>query len=343
MWNNQRGKIIILIISILIVITALFSARYGAVKLSLDDILQSFDFNYSNKTAANLNQRIFMNIRLPRILLCLFVGAGLAVGGVLLQSLFQNPIVEPGLIGTSSGAALGAAFYFVAGESFLSSLGSWALPLAACLGGIISTAIVFMLASSKHEGKSSILLMLLTGLAINALCMSGIGFLSYIARDPQARSITFWGMGTFSGSNWNALWIVGTTTIISIIVSLRYAKDLNALMLGDSEANILGVNTNKLKIRVLLINVIMVAVATSFVGVISFVGLIVPHILRMLQGSNNRFLIIGSALLGGFILCLADFFARIIVSPAELPIGIITSLVGVPIFIYLLRKNTYLF
>jgi iron complex transport system permease protein len=173
--------------------------------------------------------------------------------------------------------------------------------------------------------------------------MSGVGFLSYIARDPQARSITFWNLGTLSGANWSSVFIVGFTSIVCTIISLYFAKHLNSLILGEEEAKYLGVNIRQLKFKVLLINVIMVATATAFVGVISFVGLIVPHLLRICNGSDNRYLIRNGALLGGIVLCLSDLVARIVLSPAELPIGIVTSFIGVPVFVYLLRQKNYFF
>jgi iron complex transport system permease protein len=289
-----------------------------------------------------LDQRIFIQLRLPRAILCLLVGACLGVGGTLMQALFRNPIVEPGLVGTSSGAAFGAALFYVFGALLKVNFGGWTLPLAACVGGVVSTYIVFALAHTKHEGRSSILRLLLTGLAINALFMSGIGFLSYVARDPQARSIIYWNLGTLSGANWNAVVVVGAATVLGLIPAIANAKPLNALMIGEEEAVALGVNVRRLKWIVLTINVIMVAIATAFTGVISFVGLIVPHILRILRGPDNRFLILGSALLGGTLLSVADLIARVLLRPAELPIGIVTAAVGVPVFVSLLRTREYL-
>lgn len=326
-----------------VLFVAVLCGKYGAVVISTDEIASAV-YKYATATeATELNERIFFDIRLPRVILCVFVGASLAVGGTLMQALFLNPIVEPGLIGTSSGAAFGSACYIVlsATLSFPGSAGM--LSLASAAGAALSTSLVFALSTSRQSGKSAIVSLLLTGLAVNALFMSGVAFLSYIARDPQARSITFWSLGTLSGANWLAVLITGVSTIACIGLSMSYAKDLNALMIGSSEATYLGVNVRKLKIIVLSINIILVAVATAFVGIISFVGLIVPHILRMTTGSDNRHLIIRSALLGAIVLSLADLLARMVVRPAELPIGIVTSLVGVPVFIYLLRKRDYLF
>jgi iron complex transport system permease protein len=271
------------------------------------------------------------------------VGASLGVGGTLMQALFRNPIVEPGLVGTSTGAAFGSALFFVLGGALHFSANIWSLPVAACIGGVISTYLVFVLARSREDGRASIVMLLLTGLAVNALFMSAIGFLSYIARDPQARSITFWSLGSLSGASWKAVAVVAFSTFAGTIAALRYAKELNALMIGEEEATYLGVNVNRLKWIILSINVVIVAVATAFTGVISFVGLIVPHILRMMRGADNRFLIIGSALMGAMLLSLADLIARLSLRPAELPIGIVTSVVGVPVFLYLLRRRQYVF
>lgn len=325
------------------VILLALSIRFGAVDFTLNDIWLGLISALPGQPEATLDQRIFFELRLPRAVLCMFVGASLGVGGTLMQALFRNPIVEPGLVGTSSGAALGSALFFVIGGVFSFGTSFWALPLAACVGGVISTYLVFLLARSRDEGRASIVMLLLTGLAINALCMSAIGFLSYLARDPQARSITFWSLGTLAGASWKAVAAVGLTTTAGTLIALRYGKQLNALMIGEEEATYLGVNVNRLKWIILSINVVIVAVATSFVGVISFVGLIVPHILRMLRESDNRFLIAASALLGAIILTLADLAARLIIRPAELPIGVVTSVVGVPIFLYLLRRRQYVF
>lgn len=339
--RSQKALIIGLTFATLIVLAA--SIRYGAIDFSLADIGHALASLFPGQPEATLNQRIFLELRLPRAVLCALVGASLGVGGTLMQALFRNPIVEPGLVGTSSGAAFGSAFFFVLGGVFDFGSSFWSLPLAACLGGILSTYLVFVLARSREDARASVVMLLLTGLAINAIFMSAIGFLSYIARDPQARSITFWSLGTLSGASWRAVQIVAFSTVGGTLVALRYAKQLNALMIGEEEASYVGVNVNRLKWTVLSINVLIVAVATAFTGVISFVGLIVPHILRMMGGADNRYLIMGSALLGATLLTLADLLARVVLRPAELPIGIVTSAVGVPIFLFLLRRRQYVF
>ncbi|MBS1655899.1 MAG: iron ABC transporter permease, partial [Bacteroidetes bacterium] len=216
-------------------------------------------------------------------------------------------------------------------------LGPYLLPLFAFAGGFLATIIVYKL--SNIFGKTNVNTMLLAGIAVNALANGGTGFFSYIARDPQARSITFWNLGTLSGADWHGAILVAISTSIGILICLRYSKSLNALLLGEEEAGYLGVNTEKLKWQVILINTFVVAMATSIVGVISFLGLIVPHLLRMLKSSDNRFLIIGSALLGAILLNFADMVARVLVAPSEFPIGIITAFVGAPVFLFILIKN----
>jgi len=342
MKARSSDRLWLLVLFVIMMVTTAFSIRYGAIDFSAHDMVTAGAGKLAGSNDLTLDQRIFVQLRLPRAILCLLVGACLGVGGTLMQALFRNPIVEPGLVGTSSGAAFGAALFYVFGALLKVTLGGWTLPFAACAGGVLSTYMVFALAHTKSEGRSSILRLLLTGLAINALFMSGIGFLSYIARDPQARSIIYWNLGTLSGADWNSVFAVGLATLIGLVPAIVYAKPLNALMIGEDEAIALGVNVSRLKWVVLTINVIMVAVATAFTGVISFVGLIVPHILRILRGPDNRFLILGSALLGGTLLSIADLVARVSFRPAELPIGIVTAVVGVPVFLSLLRSREYL-
>lgn len=341
--KTRKTKLTGTILFLLLFLFALISAKYGAVEISTEHIINALLHTWEGTELTDLNERIFILIRLPRVLMGIFAGAALAVGGVLMQAFFRNPIVEPGLVGTSSGAALGAALYFVLGSAFQFHSGEWTLPFAACLGGIAATALVFYLSHSARENTSHVVPLLLTGIAMNALCMSGVGFLSYIARDPQARSITFWNLGTLSGSYWEGLFFVTGVTMFCLFLSLKYARELNALMLGEQEARHLGIHITHLKIKVLLLNVMMVSVVTAFVGVIGFVGLIVPHILRMLLGSDNRSLIWSGAILGALVLTISDISARLLLAPAEIPIGIITSVIGVPVFMVLLRRTHYFF
>ena len=331
-----------MILLLLLVVCIVLSACVGAVDLSLVEIVDLIKHKsgLSGNMVNSIHEGLFFEIRLPRTFLCLFVGAALSVSGTLMQSLFRNPIVEPGLIGTSAGSALGAALVIVLGNNSLFNhiqfLGDLLMPVCAFVGGLVATLLVYYFSASLQRINISI--MILAGIAINAIANGATGFLSYIARDPQARSITFWSLGSLSGTNWQAVYMVGLSTISGFVLALRFAKPLNALQLGDAEANYLGVHTERLKISVILINTLLVSIATSLVGIIAFVGLIVPHLLRLLKGSDNRYLIIGSALLGATVLLLTDTICRIIIAPAEMPIGIVTAFIGAPVFLWLLSR-----
>ena len=329
-----------------LVAALVLSARLGAMRLTYDELGHFLAEALGGAApdgspGTELHRAVFFQIRLPRVLLCAAVGAALSMSGALMQALFRNPIVEPGLIGTSAGAALGAAAIFVLGNSLswanVPVLGALVLPAAAFVGALAATALVYRL--SAVQGRVTVAALLLAGIAVNALAAGGTGFLSYIARDPQARSISFWNLGSFSSADWPACCLVGGVTLLGGLGALRYAKALNALQLGETEAQYLGINVRRLQNRVLLLNTLLVAVATATVGVIGFVGLLVPHLLRLLRLSDNRLLIMGAALLGAILMVVADTVARTIIAPAELPIGVLTAFVGAPVFLWLLAKH----
>ena len=287
-----------------------------------------------------LNRNVFLQLRLPRVLLAGLTGAVLAVCGTIMQGLFRNPIVEPGLVGTSAGAALGASLVFVTGVPLFAPagpLGALALPLCAFLGALGATALTFRMASAFR--RVHVFTLLLAGIAVNALCAAGTGFLSYVARDPQARNITFWSLGTFTTASWRGVVLVAVAFAIGFVGVMRDARALNALMLGEEEAAALGVDPARLTRRLLVLNTLMVAVATSMVGVIAFVGLVVPHVLRLTRSSNYVFLVPASALLGAAFAEVVDIAARVVIPPAELPIGILTAIIGAPTFLLILLQT----
>lgn len=332
---------IYIFLAVLLAILIIFSAGVGAVHLSWAEIIDLVRHKLGADVSVNsVHEGLFFQIRLPRTFLCVLVGASLSVSGAMMQSLFRNPIVEPGLIGTSAGSAFGAAMLIVLGQNTFfqsfSFLGNLLMPVCAFIGGLTATLLVYYFSASLNRVNISI--MILAGIAINAIAAGGTGFLAYIARDPQARSITFWNLGSVSGASWQSVTIVGISTITGFILALRFAKPLNALQLGDTEAGYLGVHTERLKILVILVNTLLVSVATSMVGIIAFVGLIVPHLLRLLKGSDNRYLLIGSALLGAIVLIVTDMICRVVIAPAEMPIGIVTAFIGAPVFLWLLYR-----
>ena len=340
-FKKTSYSTIYIVLFLMLVVSVIISAGTGAVYLSFNEIFSLIVHKVAGSGTVNpVHEGLFFQIRLPRTLLCLFVGASLSVSGALMQSLFRNPIVEPGLVGTSAGSALGAALLIVLGNNAffgrLAFLGDLLMPACAFVGGLVATMIVYYFSASLNRVNISV--MILAGIAINAIANGATGFLAYIARDPQARSITFWNLGSFAGANWKAVFLVGISGIIGFLLSLRYAKSLNALQLGETEAGYLGINTQRLKLYVILINTLLVSIATSLVGVIAFVGLIIPHLLRLMKGSDNRYLIIGSALLGATVLTITDMVCRVIIAPAEMPIGIITAFIGAPVFLWLLNS-----
>ena len=336
----RNSKLFFPVLVALLITMLLSGVGFGAVSIRVTEMFSALKHFFTGQPPGNIYEGVFLQLRLPRVLLCAITGAILASSGVLMQGLFRNPIVEPGLVGTSAGAAFGASIVFVLSASMSpqvkSITGPLLVPIFAFAGGLLSTYIVYSL--SKNMRKVSITSLLLIGIAVNAVGLSGTGFMSYIARDPQARSITFWNLGTFSGANWQQVFITGAVAALIFFLALRYSKRLNALLLGEEEASYLGVDPDKLKRRVMILNTAMVSVATAFVGVISFMGLIVPHVLRLLIGSDNKKLLPASMLAGAILLTLADIGARLLLAPAEIPIGIITSIVGAPVFIILLKK-----
>ncbi len=342
--SRKKNKYFLPLLGILLFLTLIAAIAFGAVSIRPDEMLSSLKHYFQGQRPASIYEAVFIQIRLPRVLLCAVTGSVLALSGVLMQGLFRNPIVEPGLAGTSSGAAFGASVVFVLSSSFSPELKIYAntflVPLMAFAGGLIATFLVYTLA--RNARSVSIISLLLVGIAVNAVALSGTGFMSYIARDPQARDITFWNLGTFARATWTQFFITGAVSIVIFIYALRFSKQLNALLLGEEEASYLGVDTEKLKRRVMILNTIMVSVATAFVGVIGFVGLIVPHMLRLVIGSDNKKLLPASMLAGSILLVMADTGARLLLAPAEIPVGIITSIVGAPVFIILLKRSNIL-
>jgi iron complex transport system permease protein len=282
---------------------------------------------------------VITQIRLPRLLLGAAVGAALAVAGAIMQGLFRNPLADPGLIGVSSGAGFAAAAAIVLGGRLLpeTSLPFAILPFAAFFGALASTLVLYAVAS--RGGRTSMAVMLLAGIAFAALAGAGIGWLSYISNDSQLRDLTFWSLGSLGGATWGKVAVV-IPMILPVLLAVPFlAHGLNAMALGEAEAFHIGVNVQRLKVLSVLLVSVAVGAAVACSGLIGFVGIIVPHMLRLSVGANYRFLLPASALLGATLLVGADIFARIIVAPSELPIGIVTATLGAPFFIWLLLRR----
>ena len=291
---------------------------------------------------------ILSQIRLPRILLAALVGASLAICGAAMQGLFRNPLADPSLIGVSAGASAGASFVIVfAGGGLLAGHGNEALGLSlmaagAFSGGFIAVLVVYRLASSASgplNKGTSVATMLLAGIAISALAGACNSALSFVADNEMLRRISLWQMGRLDGANWSRVIMAALALAVIVAGLLGQSKALNALLLGESEARFLGIDVEQLKRRVVLLTALGIGVSVAVAGAIAFVGLVVPHIVRLLIGPDHRFLLPGSALLGALLLVLADALSRVIVAPAELPVGIVTALLGVPFFFSLLLRQ----
>jgi len=284
---------------------------------------------------------ILIEIRLPRIGLGIVTGAGLAVAGVTLQGLFRNPLADPGLVGVSTGAALAAAAFIVLGRSLAEYLSPeilrHALPLAAFFGGLIATIVVYAVAT--REGRTDVAALLLAGVAINAMAAAGIGLLVFISSEQELRSLNFWMLGSLNGITWSRLAFAAPLIILPTLLLMQFSRHLNALLLGEAEARHLGFQVERMKRVMVGLVALTVGAIVALTGAIGFVGLLVPHLVRLMMGADHRTLFPLSALLGASLVLLADLVARTIVVPAELPIGILTALIGGPFFLWLLMRQ----
>lgn len=284
---------------------------------------------------------VLMNIRLPRVVLGILLGSGLSVAGAIMQGLFRNPLADPAIVGVSSGAALAAAATIVLGDRLLPlspmMMQGVILPIAAFVGSLLAAGALY--AISTREGQTSTTTMLLAGIAISALAASGIGLLIYISDDRQLRDITFWTMGSLGGANWWKVSVAVPVMIVLFISSKFLANGLNALALGEAAAFHVGHRVQLIKVVSIVLIGMATGVGVAAAGVISFVGIVVPHLVRLAIGPDYRSLLPISALLGASLLVGADACARTIVAPADLPIGILTALVGAPFFLWLLLRR----
>ena len=283
---------------------------------------------------------VFINIRLPRLLMGVAAGAGLGLAGALMQGLFRNPLADPGLIGVSSGAALAAALTIVLGSYWLPdlprTLGSWTLVGMAFGGGLLVTALIYGLAQA--DGGTRMGLMLLAGVAVNALALAGLGYLNFISTDEQLRNIQMWLLGSLGGARWRAVALVGTIVAVACGLGLALARPLNAIALGEAQAALLGVPVERTKRLAVLVTALAVGAVTAATGIIGFIGLVAPHWVRLVAGPDHRVVLPCSALLGAALVLVADVVARTIVKPAELPLGVLTAFIGVPLFLAMLRQ-----
>lgn len=308
----------------------------GPTSLSLDII-------FSGDTSLQ-DWMILREIRTPRLVLTSLVGAVLAMSGAILQGLFRNPLADPSIIGVSSGASAGASVSIL----LSAHLGSWLslnalsglsiVAAGAFLGGMLAVLLVYRL-STNNLGNTSVSTMLLVGIAVTALAAAMNNLMSFLADNELMRRMSLWQMGNLDLANWTRVQLCVPMILLFVFLLKGQAKNLNALLLGESEARHLGVDVVKMKRRIIFLAAMGAGVATALAGTIAFIGLIVPHLVRLMSGPDHRTLIFASGILGAIILVLADLVARLILAPAELPVGVVTAFLGVPFFVFLLRRQ----
>lgn len=326
-WLTPARLFGLLIAALLAMMVA--AAASGAIEIPLAAI-PSLLFDAHTDAESALWRNVLVDLRVPRVLFAATCGAGLALAGAVMQALFRNPLAEPGLIGMSLGGALGAVIAIVVGAN-----GFFTVAPAAFLGSLGATALAYSL-GQRHSGVAS---MLLAGIAINAMCGALIGLFSSLATDEQLRSLTFWNLGSLAGANWRTLAFLAPWTFFIAVLLLREWRALNALLLGVREAHHLGFPLATLRRRLIVLTALMIGPLVAATGTIVFVGLIVPHLVRLALGADHRWLLPNTVLGGALTLTLGDWVSRVVVVPAELPIGIVTGLVGGPFFLWLLMRR----
>ncbi|MEM8538063.1 MAG: iron ABC transporter permease [Pseudomonadota bacterium] len=324
------------VLSVALVLIMLFSLGWGAA--SDTDVIGAL---VGAEGVSLRDTTIVWDIRLPRVLTGALVGAALAVSGAIMQGLFRNPLADPGLVGVSAGAGFGAVIAIVLGGSapiwLQATLGVYMVPFAAFFGGWITTILLYSVAT--RNGRTSVATMLLAGIALAALTGALTGVLVYYATDDELRDLTFWGLGSVAGANWEKLWSAAPLIALCLLVAPFMARSLNALALGEAAAGHMGIPVQRMKRFAILTVAGSVGAAVAITGGIGFVGIVVPHLLRLVQGPDHRGLLVNSALLGSIMLLLADAISRTIIAPAEMPIGIITAMIGGPFFLWILMRN----
>ncbi|MGW0900177.1 FecCD family ABC transporter permease [Streptomyces goshikiensis] len=319
-----------------LLVVALLSAGVGAYEIPIGDVLASVQHRTGLGGAAldRVGESVLWNVRLPRVVLALLVGSSLGCAGALMQGVFGNPLAEPGVIGISAGAAVGAVAAIGLGLSFF---GNWTVTACAFVSGLVTVGSVYLL--SRSAGRTEVVTLILTGIAVNAFAGALIGLFVFFADSGQVNQITFWQLGSLAQATWPKVLAVLPCALAGLLIAPFYAGKLDLLALGERPARHLGIEVERLRLTLILVVALLTAAAVAVAGVITFVGLLVPHLLRMANGPGHRFLVPGSALAGAVVLLAGDLAARTIAAPAELPLGVLTALIGSPFFFWLLRRT----
>ncbi|MEM9838181.1 MAG: iron ABC transporter permease [Pseudomonadota bacterium] len=332
------GQSTVIACGVLSFVFAVAGVLIGPLDVTLGDLAGIVT---GSEDVSQVKKGVVLNIRLPRMFLGLAVGASLGVAGASMQGFFRNPLADPALIGVSAGGALAAVSIIVLGGTLLTGLvallGPFAMPLSAFAGSLAIVLLIYRI--SMQEGRVIVATMLLAGVAANALAVSGIGYLTFLADDTQLRDLTFWTLGSLGGATWTRAIPALCLMVIGIIGMLRLARPLNSLLFGEGDAASLGTNVEAAKAQAAFFTALSVGAATAVCGVIGFVGLVVPHLVRLVTGPDHRYVLPGSALLGSALVLGADLIARMAVVPAELPLGVVTAAVGAPFFFWLLVRD----
>ncbi|GGD90394.1 FecCD family ABC transporter permease [Microbacterium murale] len=336
--RGVRFAVVTLALAAALVVTCIVSLASGQYSLSPTEIVGILLHGAGIDTAwapANASDSgVIFNIRLPRLVLGILVGAALAVAGVLMQAIFGNPLADASVVGVSSGAALGAAASLTFG---LSTFGMWTTPALSFIGGLIAVFSVYFI--SRSGGRTEVVTLLLTGIAINAIGGAGMAFMTFLGTTSTREQIVFWQLGSLNGALWPNIAVVAPLTGIGVVIAVIVAHQLDLFALGERTARHLGVQVERLRIVVIVTVAILVCAAVAFAGIIGFVGLVIPHLMRMIIGPAHLPLIISSTVGGALLIALADLVARTAVPLADMPIGMITSLVGGPFFLWLLVRT----
>ncbi|WP_288929969.1 iron ABC transporter permease [uncultured Maritimibacter sp.] len=331
----RHARLALILLLVMVSVASLF---VGATGISPMEVIGAVLAGEPIETSARV---VILDIRLPRLAMGALVGASLAVAGVVMQGLFRNPLADPGIVGVSAGAGLGAITAIVLGGLLPSTVGAvlgYALvPVAAFIGGGVSVVLLYIV--STRNGQTSVATMLLAGIALSAMVSAVSGVMIYLADDAQLRDLTFWGLGSLAGATWSKLLAAMPLMVLGLLGAPLLARSLDTLALGEIAAQHMGIDIQRMKRRAVVIVAASVGAAVAVSGGIGFVGIVVPHLLRLMTGPSHAPLILNSALLGASILLLADMISRVIVAPAELPIGIIMALIGGPFFLWVLIKR----
>lgn len=327
--NKSRSGSIVTFTFLLAIVAAVIAIGLGSVTISVPEIVKTF----FGSSAAAVNDTIIWDIRLPRVLLAMIIGANIAISGALLQAVMGNPLADPGLTGVTSGAAVCVLVIMLAAPEYTQFI-----PLAAFVGGLIAATIVYALAW-RRNGISPITI-ILSGVAVNALCGGGIGYLSIMYSDRLPSAVQ-WLNGSLAAKGNNALYMVFPYAIVGWILSIFAIRKANIIRMGDQVASNLGENVNRIRILLSILAVFLAAISVAAIGMIGFVGLVVPHMARLLVGSNYKYLLPMSMALGALVLLLADTGGRTLFSPLEIPAGILMAVIGGPYFLYLMRRGNF--